>query len=107
MTNTLNGVHINVEESTPRYAPKVNRTPIAATGRHQIHNLGVKNITWRLKCWVNNETDYDTIKALVGVSPITWIDKFGDSFQVEIISFGGGLKQHEFIKFDLSLEELA
>lgn len=106
-TNTLNGNAINVESSKPGYAPKINRTPIAGTGRHQIHNLGEKNISFNLNCWVNNETDYDTIVALVSTSPLTFYDKFGDSFQVSIVKIAPTLKEHNHIKYNMVLEEVA
>ena len=104
-TNELDGNAINVESSNPKYQAKINRTKIAGTGRHQIHDLGLKNIPFPLKCWVDNETDYDTIVALVGGGTVMWYDKFGDSFQVTVISVVPILKAHNHIKYNMVLEE--
>lgn len=107
MTNTLEGVQLNVEESNPVDKPKISRIPIAGTGRHKIHNLGVSNKVWNLNCWLTSEAEYDNIRALTGTSPLTWIDKFGDSYDVSITTLSPAIKQHKFVKFRLNLEEVA
>ena len=54
-----------------------------------------------------NFVAYDIILALVGTSPLTWVDKFDDSYQVSITTFEPRIKQHDHIRFKLVLEEVA
>ena len=106
-TNLLSGNTINVSQSTPNYASKINRTPIAATGRHQIHNLGAKNIPFNLNCWVKTQAEFDAIITLRGTSPLAWYDKFGDLYSVSIIKITPKLKAHDYITYNMILEEVA
>lgn len=102
---TLNGVTLNVIEDTPIEEAEIKRNSIAGTARTSNHNLGKKNIRWDLNCWVKTEADYKVVSGLVGIENIEFVDKYGDTYNVDVTRFAGPRKPHDRVAFRLSLEE--
>ena len=105
MTNTLNGIQLNITQSVKPKEPLMKRNKLAGSPRHKIHNLGPQNLVWTIDAWVKTEAEYNSIEALVGTTGLTFIDKFDVSYTVQIRQLSPTFKTHNLIRFKLSLEE--
>ena len=102
---TLNGISMNISEDRPSSNAKMKRNSIAGTARTSNHNLGLGNFKWDITGFVKTEAAFKALQALVGVESIVFVDKFSDSFTVDVLSFIPVRKPHDFMPFKMKLEE--
>lgn len=102
---TLDGITLNITEDKPISEAKIKRNPIAGTARTSNHNLGLGNYKWDISGFVKSEADFKALQALVGKENIVFVDKFSDSFNVDVVSFTPVRKPHAFMTFSMKLEE--
>lgn len=105
MVVSLGGITLNIPQDKPILKPVVKRNKIAGTGRTKNHIIGVNNRIWKLDVWVNNQTDYDALEALVGTSGLIFIDKYSVSWTVSVTSLSSTRKQFNYTKLQITIEE--
>ena len=103
---TLNGITINVSEDVPQEKPLIIRNKIAGSARTRNTNLGPGNGVWNLQGWVKTEAAEKALRALSSLSTMVFVDKYSDSWDVQMTLFAPTRKNHDKVNYSMTLEEV-
>lgn len=103
---SINGIAIKAKETKPGKSFDVSRFKVAGSAKTKNYSNGEKNKRFSLLGYVTSQADLEVLEAALVGGTVVYIDKFNNSYNVNVIDFLPTLKQHNVYHYSLSLEEV-